>query len=104
MNPISEEERLSRIARSNAMEQRLVSEGYSCPERVTFDEKCIRRKDAIKLLSRFTYEKGRFRVLTETDAIPWWTVQNVRDGLVWWFVDFPLDVSLDAVFAFIQES
>jgi hypothetical protein len=86
------------------METELINRGYRCKDRKKFDEDCERDSKGVKWKNpiRFTYVRGEFRVLTESSDRPFWTVQKMSSGHVMWFVDFPLDVNIDAIFAFID--
>ena len=81
-----------------AMEVELLKRGYRCSERTKFDSDETKWKKP----PRFTYSNGAFRVLTESQDQPWWTVQKMSGSHVVWFVDFPLNVDIGAVFAFIE--
>lgn len=89
-----------------AMESELIAYGYHCDDRKKFDEECEKDGSETKWKSppRFTYSKGVFRVLTECQDRPFWTVQKTSGTHVLWFVDFPLDVGVEAVFAFIASA
>ena len=88
------------------MESELIKRGYLCGKRKKFDEECDKDGSETKRKNppRFTYCKGSFRVLTESQDRPFWTVQKTSGGNVVWFVDFPLDVEVDAVFAFVESA
>jgi hypothetical protein len=87
-----------------AMETELIARGYVCKERAKFENDCIKYKNVEKLKNppRFGYIKGSLRVLTESRDNPWWTVQKLSGSSVEWHVDFPFDVGVEAVFAFID--
>lgn len=93
-----------RIAAMQETESQLVKRGYTSKDRRIFDAQCKRDHEERKWRNppRFTYAKGSIRVVTESREDPIRTVQFLSGGHVLWFVDFPIDVSLDLVFAFIE--
>jgi len=52
--------------------------------------------------ARKVYVRGYIRVLTGSSDRPFYTVQRRLGTRVWWFVDFPYDVSLRAIKAFLD--
>ena len=93
-----------RVAKQD-MEQELLARGWRCKERVKFDAENAKgdQRKAVKL-PRFTYKRDQWRVLTECNEQPFWTVQKTSASDVIWFVDFPLTVPLSAIFAFMEAS
>lgn len=87
-----------------AMETELVERGYVCKERAKFEADCKKYKNEEKIRNppRFIYAKGSVRVLTESRDCPFWTVQKMSGSTVVWHVDFPFDVGVESVFAFLS--
>lgn len=75
------------------LESELNKRGYRCD--------CPEGLDSSR---RIVYEKRNMRVLTASQDRPFWTVQKLTGERVSWFVDFPCDVDIVAVFAFIDAS
>ena len=88
------------------MEIELNDRGYVCEERAKFDTECKKDSSETKWANppRFTYQNGSFRVLTESRDRPYWTVHKMVGSHLMWFVDFPTDVNVHAVFSFIAAS
>lgn len=93
-------------AASYAMESELIVRGWRCDDRKKFDEECEKDASQTKYKNppRFTYSKGIFRILTECHDRPFWTVQKMSGSHVVWFIDFPLDVGVEAVLLFIASA
>lgn len=86
------------------METELTVREYVCKEREKYQKERLkdRNEEKVKNPIRFTYSKGLFRILTESQECPWWTVQRMSGASVAWFVDFPFDVGVKTVFAFVD--
>ncbi len=80
---------------SSELDELLLKNGFACCGTVAYDQK-------ERGQSRVSYSRGSLRFLTEARDRPFWTVQRLTGGHVRWFVDFPLDVDLEAIMAFLD--
>ena len=92
-----------KIASHSEFELQLIERGFTCGDRSKFDKECEKDTKNVKWKSppRFTYERGSIRVLTDSSDRPYRTVQRIARRNVIWYVDFPLEVNLEAIFTFI---
>jgi hypothetical protein len=86
------------------LESALRDRGFKSRDRKRFDDENAKpsRKHQRDNPKRFTYKRGSWRVLTDSQDCPWWTVQRVAGDEVQWFVDFPVGVNLEAMMLFIE--
>lgn len=91
-----------RLAKQD-MESALLARGWRCRERVKFDmESAKGDQRRARKCPRFTYRRDQWRILTESEDQPFWTLQKTNASDVIWFVDFPMDVPLSAIFTFLE--
>jgi hypothetical protein len=79
----------------SAIEQELQTRGWRCIDKKPGGRKVVRL--------RHRSPDGKWQILIDTEEHPWWTVQRVgASGHVRWYVDFPQEAGIEAVFSFVM--
>lgn len=86
------------------MEEQLEARGFTSRERSHFDNIRADSSSFSGRVPRFTYisECKNWRVITQSEDQPYWTVQKIVGSSVMWFADFTIEVTAAGVFAFMD--